>query len=97
MQLSKEIRVKLVQEKEKLIVGMISEETTDEEYKDCHRRINDIDNLLEKDKKKVCFGISPDTMVVVGGNLLGLFLILNYERTEILTSKAIQFVLKGKP
>ena len=41
-------------------------------------------------------GISKDTFLIVGGNLLGIILILTYERTEIITSKAISFILKGR-
>lgn len=40
--------------------------------------------------------ISPDTIAIIAGNLLGILLIMNYERAGIITTKAIGFVLKGR-
>ena len=40
--------------------------------------------------------ISPDTLLVVAGNLVGILLILNFEKLDIVRTKAISFVLKGK-
>jgi hypothetical protein len=35
-------------------------------------------------------------MAIIAGNLLGIVLILGYEKANIVTSKAIGFVIKGK-
>lgn len=40
--------------------------------------------------------ISPDTLAMVAGNLLGIALIINHERAEVITTKALGFVLKGR-
>jgi hypothetical protein len=40
--------------------------------------------------------ISPDTIAVIAGNLLGIVLILGYEQKDIIRSKALGFVLKGR-
>jgi hypothetical protein len=40
--------------------------------------------------------ISTDMLLGIGANLLGLLLILNFERTGTITSKAISFLWKGK-
>ena len=40
--------------------------------------------------------ISPDTLVVVGANLLGIALIIGHERAHVVTSKALAFVMKLK-
>lgn len=45
---------------------------------------------VKKDK------VSKDNWVQVGGNLAGIGLILGYERTHVLASKALSFVLKSK-
>lgn len=45
----------------------------------------------EKDRK-----ISPDTLAVIAGNLLGIGLILTYEKANVITSKALGFVIKGR-
>lgn len=47
---------------------------------------------IAEDKKK----ISPDTALVVAGNLAGILLILNFEKLDIVRSKAMSFVLKGR-
>lgn len=57
-------------------------------------------NQLEKLYKIKCEGkkdgIKPDTIVVVAANLLGILLILTYEEENIITSKALGFILKGR-
>ena len=40
--------------------------------------------------------ISLDTIGIIAGNLLGIALILGYERANIITTKALGFVLKGR-
>ena len=40
--------------------------------------------------------INPDTLVMAATNLLGILLILNYERTDIVTTKALGFVNKTR-
>lgn len=40
--------------------------------------------------------ISADAMITVGANLLGIILILGYERAHVVTSKALGFVVKSK-
>lgn len=41
--------------------------------------------------------VSPDTMAVVLGNLVGILLIIGYEQKHVMTSKATQFTLKTNP
>lgn len=40
--------------------------------------------------------IKPDTWLIVGGNILGILLILNHERLGVVSSKALGFVLRGR-
>lgn len=40
--------------------------------------------------------VTPDTIAIVAGNLLGIALILGYEKADIITSKALGFILKGR-
>ena len=53
--------------------------------------LEEYDKLAEKKWK-----ISPDTLLVVGANLLGIVLILKQEKIDIVSSKALSFVLKGR-
>lgn len=45
----------------------------------------------ENDRK-----ISSDTIAVVAGNLLGIVIILGYEKANVITSKAFSLILKGR-
>lgn len=47
--------------------------------------------LKEQDTPK---RVSADTLAMIGGNLAGIALILGYERANVVTSKALGFVLK---
>ena len=40
--------------------------------------------------------IKPDTLAQVGANLGGIALILNYEKLSVITTKALNFVVKGR-
>lgn len=40
--------------------------------------------------------VSPDTLVTAASSLLGIGLILGYEHSHVITSKALAFVLKGR-
>jgi hypothetical protein len=39
--------------------------------------------------------VSPDTMAIIIGNLLGIVFILEYEHAHVVTSKALNFVLRA--
>lgn len=40
--------------------------------------------------------LSPDVLATVGANLFGIMLILKYEKFDIITSKALGFVMKAR-
>ncbi len=40
--------------------------------------------------------VSKDTLFMIGGNLAGILLILNFERAGVVASKALGFVLKTR-
>jgi hypothetical protein len=40
--------------------------------------------------------VSPDTLAMIAGNIIGIVLILGHERANVITSKAIGFVLRLK-
>jgi hypothetical protein len=39
--------------------------------------------------------VSKDTLALVAGNLAGIMLIVSYERVNVLTSKALSFLIKA--
>jgi hypothetical protein len=40
--------------------------------------------------------ISMDTLAIVGGNILGILIIVGFERAHVVTSKAIGFILRPR-
>ena len=40
--------------------------------------------------------VSPDTMALVLGNLIGILIIVGYEQNHVITSKGLGFVMKSK-
>lgn len=45
----------------------------------------------EKDSR-----VSPDTIAVIAGNLLGIGLIMNFEKLNVISTKALGFVIRGR-
>jgi hypothetical protein len=68
------------------------EEIDSEEYATLLQRLDKLHSIKEANTKR----ISPDTLLIVGGNLLGIVLILGYERVNVVASKALSFVMKSK-
>ncbi len=48
--------------------------------------------ITVKKNRKIDNFLSNPALIGVIGNLMGIFLILNYERAEIITSRAINFI-----
>ena len=42
------------------------------------------------------FKVNPDVLLTVGGNLLGILLVLNYEKIGYISSKAFSMIVKPK-
>ena len=51
-------------------------------------------NMIQRSTKSN--RVSSDTWLIVGGNILGLVLILTFEKTGAILSKALGFVLRGR-
>ena len=64
-----------------------------DEYKVAIEHLSKLYDIKSKDDTG---RVSPDTMAVVVGNLLGIVLILKHEDLNIITSKALGFVIKGR-
>lgn len=89
-----EERTAIQKEIDNVIESMSSLDPTCELYK---KQIEVLESLIELDKKQnPKKKISPDTIAVIAGNLLGIGLILVFEEKHVITSKALGFVLKGR-
>lgn len=78
---------------EELHIEMNSVTADTEQYSQMADQLVKLYKLREFDAPKK---VSPDTLVLVGGNLLGIALIVGHERAHVVTSKALSFVLKLK-
>jgi hypothetical protein len=61
----------------------------DKEYAIIVTQLAKLHTLKASEKKP---GVSPDTLLVVVGNLFGILMVVAYERTHIVTSKALTFI-----
>lgn len=48
--------------------------------------------LLQKQEKSN--RVSPDTIAIVAGNLLGILIVVGYERMHVITSRGLGFILR---
>lgn len=73
-------------------MGGFTSET--EEYADMLKKLERLYKLKEQDTPKPM--ISPEVALTVAANLFGILAILHYEKVNVVTSKALSFVLKLK-
>lgn len=66
----------------------------DEEYDKMTTQLVKLIKL--KKETEPSWRVSPDTLALIGANLLGILLILNFERAGVVASKALSFVGKLK-
>jgi hypothetical protein len=52
--------------------------------------------LTKLKKEQKSSAISKDTLAVVGGNLLGIFMVIKHESVNVVTSRAMSLLLKPK-
>jgi len=74
------------------VIREMENETADSaEFAKMNKQLVKLYKLQAQTKKR----ISPDTLAVVVGNLAGIMIIVNHERAHVMTSKAVQFILKA--
>lgn len=49
-----------------------------------------------KEYESARFRVTPDTMAIVAGNLLGILIIVAYEQKHVVVSKGLGFILKTR-
>lgn len=61
------------------------------------KQFEDVMDLLDKRKKLTeKKTVSPDTIALILGNLIGIAMVLGYEKANVITSKAFGMVVKGR-
>lgn len=88
---NKSTKTKIKEECDAVFERMSRPDISEEEWRDLNKRHQAYTEML-----KPTWSISPDTILVVAGNLLGIVLILKHEKIDIITSKALGFVLRGR-
>jgi hypothetical protein len=73
-------------------MGGFTSET--EEYADMLKKLERLYKLKEQDTPQPF--ISPEVALTVAANLFGILAILHYEKVNVVTSKALSFVMKLK-
>lgn len=86
-------RTKLEQEIDSVINTMSYYKPDSNEYAAIAKNLETLYKAKSHDR---CRHVSPDTIATIAGNLLGIALILGYEKANVITSKALGFVIKGR-
>lgn len=76
---------------ERVLTEMGNETVDSEEYAKMVERLQKLHEMKTIESKP---RVSPEAALTVGANLLGILMIVGHERTHIVTSKALGFVLK---
>ena len=64
-----------------------------EEYATCLNRLERLNKLR---KPRFREKLSPDTLILVGSNLLGILIIVGYEHGHVIGSKALSHIIKPR-
>jgi hypothetical protein len=67
---------------------------TDGDSKEYAKKVKNLERLYVLKIKSDRQGISPDTIVIVLGNLLGILIVVGYERAHVIGSRAINMAGK---
>lgn len=89
--LSKSMREQIMKQRDYVFQLMCRKGIKQEEWDDLNERYQAYNNMLKPGWK-----VTPDTVLIVLCNLLGILLILKHEKIDIITSKALGFVMKGR-
>lgn len=91
MKLPKSTKTLIKKERERIFKEMSEPDIQQREWDELNKKYMAYGEMLKSSWK-----FTPDTMLVVAGNLAGIFMILNFEKMDIVRSKAMSFVLKGR-
>lgn len=90
-----ELHLKTLEE-DRLVQSNIAEQLLKERESAADLRLKDLEAQEKKAELGRRFKVSHDTLAIVVGNLLGIGVVVAYERAHVLTSKAFTNVLKPR-
>lgn len=73
-------------------IKMVNCEVNSKEWNDCMKDVSNIKALMGDKPKR----IDPNTVILSATNLAGILLIINHERLNVITTKALGFILKAR-
>lgn len=79
---------------EKVLTGMNTYDPSDPEYQVLMDHLERLTRLKEVENSR--FRVTPDTMAIVAGNLMGILIIVAYEQRHVMVSKGLGFILKPR-
>lgn len=91
MKLPRSMKKRIRDEQEKMLIAMSRADIETKDWDILNKKYQVYTEMLKPSWK-----VTPDTLLIVGGNLIGILAILNFERFDIVRSKALSFVLKGR-
>lgn len=83
----------LESEKEAILTRLQEIDPLDDAYPKMIYRLGDITELEEKNKK-LKKTVSPDTMALIGANLVGIIVVLAWEEKHVIATKAFGMISK---
>lgn len=86
-------RTMLEKEIESVLANMAAMDPASEEY---GAHANHLKVLYEAKATEKSKRPSTDTMISTAGSLIGILLIINHERLNVISTKALQFVTRGR-
>lgn len=79
----------LDEEMNRIVARMNEMDVTEEDYTALMAHLDRLVQLRKDDRSS---RIDPNTLAVVGGNLLGIIIIVSYERVNVITTRALTMI-----
>lgn len=76
---------------DRIMLEMENHEGTSEDF---NRLMAQLERLTTLKEKNLHASVSPDTKAVIAANLAGILMIVSHERAHVVTSKAVNFLMK---
>lgn len=80
-------------ELDRTLVQMKTEMVNTEEYAKTLSLVERLHKMLDNDKPS---SVSKDTLLMVGANLVGIILIIKHENVNVISSKALSFIMRPR-
>ena len=80
-------------ELERALTRLKSEMVDSEDYVKALSHVERLHKMMDREKPS---NVSKDTMLTVAANLIGIFLIIKHESVNVISSKAVGFIMRPR-